>query len=68
MQQSTARNKIFNRRSEVNYGNYKPSAEALICLSCPLPSKNCKLDKCERYNSEMNKLRRKTIEKSRTTK
>ena len=46
------------RASEI----YKParrnaSAEALICLDCPLPAKKCKPGVCQRYKDELKKLR-----------
>lgn len=41
---------------------YKPtnrnaSAEALICLTCPLPAEKCNLNCCKRYKEEMLKLK-----------
>ena len=43
---------------------YKPknaSAEALICLDCPLPAEKCKPNVCQRYKDEITKLRGKSI-------
>ena len=33
------------------------SAEALICLNCPLPANQCKPNVCKRDKEEMKKLR-----------
>ena len=51
--------RIYNARGENGIGVFKPSDEALICLDCDLPAKNCKLTRCERYISLMKKLKEK---------
>ena len=33
------------------------SAEAKICLNCPLPAKKCKPLSCERYKAEIKKIK-----------
>ena len=35
----------------------KASPEALICLKCPLPVKECKPDVCKRYKEEKLKIK-----------
>lgn len=37
---------------------YTPSAEALICLTCPLPK--CSKMVCKRYNEEKKKIKEKS--------
>ena len=33
------------------------SEEALICLTCPLPAKSCKPNRCKRYEEERVRLK-----------
>lgn len=35
----------------------KASAEALICLNCPLPAEKCRPSRCKRYDEEMKKIK-----------
>ena len=35
------------------------SPEALICLKCTLPEKNCKKNICQRYQEQMKKIKEK---------
>lgn len=39
------------------YRPHKPSREAMICLDCTLPSKNCNKGNCKRYIEEMEKIK-----------
>ena len=57
MQQISIRNKTFNKRNEANYGNLKTNPKTRICLDCNLPAKNCNHEKCERYISEIKKIK-----------
>ena len=36
---------------------FTASAEAKICLNCPLPAKKCRPRICKRYKEEMQKLK-----------
>lgn len=46
------------RASEMFVPNERnASAEALICLNCPLPANKCKPNVCQRYKEEMKKIK-----------
>lgn len=46
------------RESEMFVPNEKnASAEALVCLNCPLPAEKCRPSRCKRYEEEMKKIK-----------
>ena len=45
----------YNPKQEMHL---RASPEALICLECDLPAKNCNRNSCARYKEEKKKLKK----------